>query len=97
MPQTVQIGLVAHLVDEALIHRLRNYGEDVYRYTRDGGKGMGEVDLEEVDSAKDQFSVRRVALPIALIAVPLVWLTLKWRARRNQKAARPKTVETDQP
>ena len=61
MPQTVQIRLVAHLVDGALIHRLRNYGEDVYRYTRDGGKGLGEVDLEEVDSAKDQFSVHRVA------------------------------------
>ena len=36
-------------------------------------------------------------LPIALIAVPLVWLGLKWRARRNQKIARPKPVETDQP
>jgi hypothetical protein len=36
-------------------------------------------------------------LPIALIAVPLAWLALKWRARRNQKTARPKAVEIDQP
>lgn len=36
-------------------------------------------------------------LPVALVAVPLVWLALKWRARRNRRAARPKTVETDQP
>lgn len=61
MPQTVQIRLVADVIDGSLIHRLRNYGEDVYHYTLNGGTGMGEVDLEEVDSAKDQFSVRRVA------------------------------------
>lgn len=37
-------------------------------------------------------------LPIALVAIPLVWLGLKWRARRNQKTlAKPKRAKTDQP
>ncbi len=45
----------------SLIHRLRNYGEDVYRYTRDHGKGTGEVELDEVDAATTEFSVRGVA------------------------------------
>jgi len=31
--------------DPSLIHRLRNYGEDVFRHVRDAGKGMGELDL----------------------------------------------------
>ena len=58
--RTVQIRIVCRPPDQFdLIHRLRNYGEDVYRYTRDNG--MGQVDLDEVDSAKDQFSVRGVA------------------------------------
>ena len=47
--------------DPSLIHRLRNYGEDVFRHVRDAGKGMGELDLAEVDSARDRFPVRHVA------------------------------------
>ena len=60
--RTIQIRLVKESAEgRDLVHRLRNYGEDVYHYVRDGGKGMGAVDLEEVDAAKDQFSVRHVA------------------------------------
>ncbi len=44
-----------------LIHRFRNFGEDVYRHTRDSGQGAGEVDIDEVDAAMNQFSVHRVA------------------------------------
>jgi len=49
-----------HSEELGLINRLRNYGEDVFRYVRDNGKGMGEVDLGEVDTATAEFSVRGV-------------------------------------
>ena len=32
-----------------LIHRFRNFGEDVYRHTRDSGQGAGEVDIDAVN------------------------------------------------
>ena len=60
--RTILIRIPTDQSDEFdLIHRLRNYGEDVYRYTRDAGKGMGEVDLDEVDAAISEFSIRGVA------------------------------------
>ena len=60
--RTVLIRFVDDPVqDQGLIHRLRNFGEDVFHYVRDAGRGMGEVDLAEVDSAKDLFLVRHVA------------------------------------
>jgi hypothetical protein len=60
--RTILIRLPTHQSEQfSLIHRLRNYGEDVYRYTRDNDKGVGEVDLDEVDAATTEFSVRGVA------------------------------------
>lgn len=59
---TVLIRLVDDPAEQSdLVHRFRNFGEDVFRYTRDGDKGTGEVDLDEVDAAIERFSVRRVA------------------------------------
>lgn len=60
--RTILIRFPTDQADELiLIHRLRNYGEDVYRYTRDNGKGVGELDLDEVDAAVTEFSIRGVA------------------------------------
>jgi len=60
--RTILIRIAADQSEEfSRIHRLRNYGEDVYRYIRDNGKGMGEVHLDEVDSATTQFFVQGVA------------------------------------
>jgi hypothetical protein len=41
----------------SLIHRLRNFGEDVFRHLRDSEKGWGEIDLAEVDAATSQFTI----------------------------------------
>ena len=57
--RTVEVRLADRSQQSDLVHRMRNYGEDVYRYTRDNG--MGEVDLGEVDAAKSHFSIHRVA------------------------------------
>lgn len=60
--RTILIRFPTHQSEHSgLIHRLRNYGEDVYRYTRNYGKGFGEVDIDEVDAATTEFSVRGVA------------------------------------
>lgn len=59
--RTIQVRIHNPTDSRTLVHQLRNYGEDVYRHIRDSGKGFGEVNLDEVDSATDQFSVCRVA------------------------------------
>lgn len=60
--RTILIRFPTDQADEpSLIHRLRNYGEDVYRYTRENGKGAGEVGLDEIDAAVTEFSIRGVA------------------------------------
>lgn len=55
--------LVRFVDDESreLVHRLRNYGEDVFYHLPDAERGMGQVSMDEVDAATSEFSVRGVA------------------------------------
>ncbi|MFD2057636.1 hypothetical protein ACFSQT_32485 [Mesorhizobium calcicola] len=41
-----------------LIHRVRNFGEDVYRFLRTNG--WGEIDIGEVDAATTQLIMRDI-------------------------------------
>lgn len=60
--RTILIRFPIDQADElSLIHRLRNYGETVYHYTRNSLQGAGEVDLEELDAAAKEFSIRGVS------------------------------------
>ncbi|WP_256752321.1 hypothetical protein [Mesorhizobium sp. Mes31] len=43
---------------DALIHRVRNFGEDVYRYLRT--TGWGEIKMAEVDAAMTQLIIRDI-------------------------------------
>lgn len=42
----------------AMVHRLRNFGEDVFRQLRD--TNWGDIDLDEVDRATSEFAVRGI-------------------------------------
>jgi hypothetical protein len=42
----------------ALLHRVRNFGEDVYRYLRTND--WGEIDLNEVDAATTRLTIRGI-------------------------------------
>jgi hypothetical protein len=81
MARTIVIRFPKHQAEEYnLIHRLRNYGEDVYRHLQDSDRGSGEIDLAEVDAATSQFSIRGVS-PRRLQRV-LKWV-YKEAARQN--------------
>jgi hypothetical protein len=59
MSKSVVIHFEPDQDDEySLIHRLRNFGEDVFRQLRDNG--WGEVSLHEVDRATEHFTVRSI-------------------------------------
>lgn len=63
MSRTLIIHFQPNLGEEShiLVHRLRNFGEDVFRFVRDNQ--WGTVDLGEVDRAKTHFSVANVKAP----------------------------------
>lgn len=60
MSRTVVIHFRPNPGEEShvLVDKLRNFGEDVFRFLRDGQ--WGTVDLGEVDRAQTQFSVANV-------------------------------------
>ncbi|WP_439603208.1 hypothetical protein [Devosia sp.] len=60
MSGTILIKFSAGPGEEAgsLAHRLRNFGEDVFRHLRD--TNWGEIDLDEVDLATSEFAVRGI-------------------------------------
>ena len=56
MSVTIVIKFKAQPGEEAdLIHRLRNFGEDVFRLLRENE--WGKVDIDEVDRATAEFAV----------------------------------------
>jgi hypothetical protein len=60
MSRTVVIHFQPNPGEEShvLIGKLRNYGEDVFRFLRD--TPWGTIDLGEVDRAQTQFSITNV-------------------------------------
>jgi DNA polymerase III delta subunit len=61
MPHSITIRFKSGQAEACtLIHRLRNYGEDVFRFLRDDHNEWGELDLSEVDAATEQFTVHGV-------------------------------------
>ncbi|HEV2514034.1 MAG TPA: hypothetical protein VGV07_02200 [Devosia sp.] len=57
MPETILIRFTASPGEEAesMAHRLRNFGEDVFRRLRDNE--WGEIDLDEVDLATSELLI----------------------------------------
>ena len=56
MPRRIIIDFDAEPDERALVHRVRNFGEDLYRACRDDG--WAEVSLDEVDRATNQLIVK---------------------------------------
>ena len=59
MSRTITIHFPAGQAEEFdLIHRLRNFGEDVFRFLR--ANDWGSVDIEEIDRAISFFSTHDI-------------------------------------
>jgi hypothetical protein len=56
MPRWIVIDFDQERDPRSLMHRVRNFGEDLYRACRDDG--WAEISLDEVDRATDQLTVR---------------------------------------
>lgn len=63
MSRTLVIHFQPNLGEEShiLVHRVGNFGEDVFRFLRDNQ--WGTADLGEVDRVKTHFSVANVKAP----------------------------------
>jgi len=56
MPRRIIIDSDAEPDERALIHRVRNFGEDLFRACREDG--WAEISLDEVDRATNQLIVK---------------------------------------
>jgi len=56
MPRRIIIDFDAEPDERALIHRVRNFGEDLFRACREDG--WAEISLDEMDRATNQLIVK---------------------------------------
>jgi hypothetical protein len=59
LPHSLTITFDAKQAEfSALSHRIRNFGEDIYRYLKTNG--WGEIALTEIDAATTQLTIRDI-------------------------------------
>jgi len=59
MPQVIEIAFDERPGDETLVHRVRNFGEDLWRFFRTGEQA--KIDLGAVDAATARLQLTVVA------------------------------------